>query len=495
MATEAMPLVSSGADLLNMAPQDAFSSETPISEGADSGEAVETAPDAGDVVDTAEEPAPEPEAEPADEQTEQTEETPEPESQDDQQEQQQEAAETEELPEGVRRGQDRTGKKGLFVTPERWKTIYDGGYKPFQALQELAGEPLTPEVFEYYQRALMGQERLFGDLLSGQSGVRTDANGNELPTGQAAVIKNFFDERDRAVNEGEIAGNPMVPFTQQFYKTLQARDPQAYAALRADAAKDLIEELYGQSATDQNRNLYLALGHVADALSGIGLKYKPEAEMQSFFANRGQQNDPLAKANQRIQELQAQLNGNAAKGQTAQFDSWQTSVDSGLNSAMLEDAVKPAVAHLANQGVWAKNPEAFNDLVVKRLHDRVDEIVRGDKPFHDRVQLLMTQAKRAVSAQKRQQIGQEIRQLFVNRAALAAQNNYQPIANDAARLFTEKNKQAHARAQAGQTQRNPRSQGATVQRSLVPNNKVPSAQPGSRFDPEQAARDLQALLA
>src|SRR5689334_3906919 len=29
--------------------------------------------------------------------------------------------EDEELPEGVRRGQDRSGRRGLFVTPERWK--------------------------------------------------------------------------------------------------------------------------------------------------------------------------------------------------------------------------------------------------------------------------------------------------------------------------------------------------------------------------------------
>lgn len=378
----------------------------------------------------------------------------------------------EDLPEGVVKGKDRNGKQGLFVTPERWQSIY-GNHQAVQQMSELAGEPIDVDGFGVRERAFQAQVRFADDLVSGD------------PNAQGNVIKFMLDRARDAQQKGMVAGNPLVPFTQTLYKELKAADPDAYAALRSDASKDLIQELYDAAAQSKNKYLYLAMGHVADAL---GLPYKPEAEMEGFFAQGGQQSE-VAQLRARLQEVEGQLNGRSAQTQAAQFQSWQGETRQAVYDSMMSDAILPAVASAQNQGLWAKNPQAFQEYVVKPLHSAVNDILAKDKAFGDKITRLTALAQTG-TAQRRAEVQGELVRLYANRASLAAQAKSGEILRTAAKQWETANQQTHARRQAGAAHRAPQSGGSPVRRSLVPTQ-------AAQFEvasPDALRRDLDGLF-
>jgi hypothetical protein len=337
----------------------------------------------------------------------------------------------------------------------------------------MIGEPLTPEAFDIRHRAFIGQEKLYGDMLSGD------------PQAQSSVISHILDEAGRAQQEGEVEGNPMVPFAQQFYSAVQKGNPEAYAAIRMQAAKDLVEELYNSAAESGNKSLFLSMGHAAKAL---GLPYKTEAEMQDFFA-KGANQDPTAKLAAENAELKSQLMGRQAETRTEQFKSWQTTTTQAVTKSVANDAVIPALQDARQAGVWAKNQDAFDRLVTKPLNSAVAETIGKDARFLERVSLLDKQARTATSEQRRTAIRSEIQQLYVNRAKLAVEALRGPILKDAAATLKGQSDATNQRRAASQTQRAPASNGTPVKRSLVPN--------GMDFDtasPASLARSLEGLL-
>lgn len=363
-----------------------------------------------------------------------------------------EAATTEDnLPEGVRKGQDRSGKQGLFVTPERWKAIYDGGYKTLKSLEGIAGEPVTPELFDVYNRAYVGQEKLFGDLLSGD------------PNAVGSVLSHFLQEGARAMKAGEVGTDPIVPMAQQFYSTIQEQHPDAYAALRIKAGTDLVAEMYTEAAQSGNRNLWLATGHIAKTL---GLPFKKSDEMESFASV---QTDPVRTLQQENLQLKAKLEGRNTNSQAAQLDTWHATTKQATLSAILNEAVTPALSDL--QAAWGKisgGKEAFKDLVLDRLHSQVLATMKADTRFEGRMKLLRENAARATSAQRRAEIGEQLKQLHVHRAKLAADIHLPAIKSFAANAFKERSAANHQRRANGANHVAP-SGGTPVRRSLAPN--------------------------
>lgn len=355
-----------------------------------------------------------------------------------------------ELPDGVRKGQDRSGKQGLFVTPERWKTIYDGGYKALKGLEAIAGEPVTPDLFKVYNEAYLGQERLFGDLLSG------DAKA------VGSVLNHFLQEGARAMKDGEVGTDPIVPLAQQFYASIQ-QHPEAYAALRMKAGTDLVTEMYAEAAQSNNRNLWLATGHIAKTL---GLPFKKSDEMESFAKV---QTDPVRTLQQENQTLKAQLNGRNTNTQAAQLDTWHATTKQATLNAILNEAVTPALSEI--QTAWSKIPggkEAFKDLVQDRLHSQVMRTMNEDARFEGRMKLLRDNAARATSAQRRAEIGEQLKQLHVHRANQAIEAHLPAIKSFAANAFKERNAATHQRRENAANHRAPGGSGTPVKRSIVP---------------------------
>jgi hypothetical protein len=363
------------------------------------------------------------------------------------------AAADPELPEGVRKGKDRNGKDGLWLTPQRYEQFH-GAHKALREFEEIAGEPVTAKVFDTYNRAFLGQEKMYGDLLSGD------------PQAQAAVIQHFLSEGAQALENGDIGKDPIVSLAGTFYGTLKESHPSGYAALRMNAAKDLIEELYQEAASKGSKNLWDSTGHVALSL---GLPYQKSDEMATFVA---QATDPIVSLQKRNQELEAQLTGKQTTNQAAQFDSWRVDQGKQLETAVLDEAIAPALSEI--QAAWAKIPggkDAFQDLILNRLHSKVRETLRADTRFQERIKLLLGNARRATSAQRRSEIGAQIKQLHISRASSAVQTHRPEIEKFANRAFKEQNDATHQRRQVAAKRVAPGS-GTPVKRSLVPTNGV-----------------------
>jgi hypothetical protein len=269
---------------------------------------------------------------------------------------------------------------------------------------------------------------------------------------------------------------------QTFYKTLHDQHPDGYANLRFQAAKDLVQELYEEAGQSGNKNLWLSLGHIANALK---IPYRKTDEFATFTQQAA---DPAVALQKRVQELEGQLNGRQAGNQAAQFDTWRNGTKQQVQNAILEDAVKPALTDA--QKAWEKFPDAFNDLVVGRLHSAVKTTINSDARFNERIALMNQQAQRATSAQKRSEIGEQIRQAYVNRAKLAIEAHVGKIKSDAARIFKERSDANHARQQAA-PQRGPKGSSAPI-----PNRPLPDGfgKAGDTFSVDKAMSDMARLF-
>lgn len=373
-----------------------------------------------------------------------------------------EAQQQDPLPDGVKRGKDRNGKEGLWVTPERWASIYDGSHKTMKAIEGIAGQPVTPEMFETYSNAFWGQERLYSDILSGD------------PISQEKVLVHFLDEGARARDAGEIGADPIIPLARTFYSTIKGslnpdgtvKTPghaQAYAALRMQAAKDLIAEMYDEATASGSQALWDSAGHFAKAL---GQAYRKSAEFEPAAARAA---DPLAVANKRIQELEQQQSGRTANDQAAQFDTWKVNHSKQVSASLLNEAIMPALSE--TQKAWEKLPggkEAFQDLVVNRLHSKVRDTLLNDLRFNDRIELLDKNARRAPSAQMRATIGDQIKQAHIHRANQAIEAHLPDIEKFANLAFKEQNAATHQRRTVAATRVAPGGGGSQVKKSLVP---------------------------
>jgi hypothetical protein len=470
--------VSSGADLAAMAPSDLFSgaSDAAPDTGADAPE-IETF-DTPDAIDEGqpEEPSSFEEQQPEEQTTEE--------------EPAKAAAPAEELPEGVVHGKDRNGKPGLFVEDSRWKNIY-GNHQLVQQVSDVLGEPATLDGLQLRNDAYIAQERLYNDLTSGD------------PQAQSKVLGYFFDEMARARDEGEVGVDGTVPLAQTFYQTLQERSPDGYANLRLLAARDLLGELFQHAAESDDKSLLLSAQHFVRAITGVdakadatqiraaaqrmGLPFHTLAQMPELVA-RGAGNG-VANLRAENERLRAQIEGRTAPSPTAQFDDWFGGMSQSVNQAVLDEAVKPALAPV--ESAWSKFPDDYRRLVVDPLHREVAKTVRADQGFKARIDLLHAQARRAASAQKRNEIGQQIQQAYVNRAKLAADAVKKPILQFAANRLKEQADQNHARRQDAQNRTAPRGSTGTVPRSILPKN---FPQMGDTYDPKIAVKQAAALL-
>lgn len=478
-------IVSSGADLASMAPADLFagtddtSADTTTNTDAGSSEETFETPESfeGDPEPAVEEPETEEELEQPEE--------PEP----GQAPEKKEGEQPEELPEGVVRGKDRNGKAGLFVEDNRWKNIY-GNHQLVQRVSEVLGEPATLEALQLRNDAYIAQERLFSDLTSGDPGT------------QGQVIDYFLEEMQRARDEGEVGVNPAVPMAETFYSKLREKSPDGYATLRMTAARDLVGEMFQEAAATGDESLWLSAQHFARALANVGRDVTDLAQVRSitqrmgipFYAKAEMQGlsrgvDPVARLQAENARLSSLVNGKSTTDQAAQFDNWFQTTSNSVRSSILDDAVKPALASV--EPAWKQFPNDYQDLVVDRLHRKVTETIRNDGNFTNRIKMLSDQAKRATSAQRREQIGDAIKQAYVNRAKLAVDAVKKPILEFAANRLKERADQTHARRQSAQNRTTPKGASGTVPRSLTPNGLI---QMGDTFDPSVAVKQARQLL-
>lgn len=402
------------------------------------------------------------EAEPAEEPEQQVEEpgeaeTPEPAEEPAEQPEEPQVAASEELPEGVRKIKDRQGNEGMFVTPERWQEIYDNGYRVNQQVSEIIGEPLTPEAIEFRQSALMANEQLQNDLMSGDPAI------------QANVFRYINDMFTKAKTSGEIGADAMVPLTEAFYTTVRDSNPEAYSNLRSRAADDLLEEMYQESVQnqhlnlDQKRSLWLSTSHLARAL---GKSWRPDKDFDRAIAQPINPNSAIV---QERDQLKQQVDSFAKTQRQSEFQYFKAETGKGVRTAVLKDAIEPAIPKsVADQ--WAKFPSQYQANVIEPLRNKVAQIVESDTRFMNSIKVMEQRAQMATNPQARQTISEQIVGAYANRAKLAAAAVKGQILKEAAEKFKTDNQAKHQRLQAAAQQRGPKGPQNQVPRSLIPND-------------------------
>lgn len=485
---DATPVISSGADLAAMASPDLFSGIEDIPVPNPEGEALEASPvEDSSEIDTLEAPAPvedtpEPgiDDEPLDEPTENPEQ-PEPPAVPDKPE--------EELPEGVKKGKDRNGKQGYFLEENRYQTFHNN-HKLVQQASEMLGEPATAEALQIRNEAYLAQERLYSDLTSGD------------PKAQGAVLNYFMNEMARSREAGEIGSDAAVPLAQSFYAAIREKSPEGYAQLRMDAARDLIAETFQEAAAKGDESLWLSAQHMSRMLANVGKDVMDPAQIRAIadrmkipfytkaeMAGLSRGADPTVALRAENERLKAQVEGRTTTNQAAQFDQWNSDTSEIVKTALLDEAVKPALASV--EAGWKKFPDDYNRLVVDPLNREVAKVIRADAGFKEKIDRLQAQAQRATSAQRRDEIRQQIKTSYVNRAKLAADAVKKPILEFAANRLKEQADQKHARRQGAQDRTAPRGQGSAVPRSILPGN-IPKM--GDTYDPKVALQQMAAVI-
>lgn len=376
------------------------------------------------------------------------------------------------LDEGTVKTKDDKGKYKYQLDENRYKTVY-GNHKLAQQATDLIGEPLTLDSITLRNDAYLAQERLFDHITSGE------------PERQADVLNFMIQEMKTAQADGETGVDPTIPFAETVYATLRDQAPDAYAHLRMQSARDLLDEMYGSASSAKDGALFGSAQRFALKLAGVGPKpagmtdaqyaehitemtsranvpWHTMREMETL--NRGE--EPLTLAQRRIQELEGQLNGRQVSGATEQYANWDKAHVKAVNAAVFTDAVTPALSSVAD--AWKKFPDDYQRLVVNPLNSEVTAIVRADTVLAGQVDDLRARARRATSESVRQGIGDQIRQLYVNRATLAAEKAKGPIVKFAADALQGRSAQTNERRTAAQSHSAPGGTGSPVKQSIMP---------------------------
>jgi hypothetical protein len=390
---------------------------------------------------------------------------------------------------GVVKGKDRNGKEGLFVTPERWKTIY-GAHQLQQKLAALIPEGVNFESLELRNNAFVAQERLFNDLNSAD------------PASQGKVVSYLLDDMKLAQEQGLVGSDPAVPFAQSVYASLREKSPDGYAALRQQAASDFIEEMFQEAAQKGDESLFLSAQHFTRALLGMEnnnlsvdalraaasrakVPYYTKAEMAGMKTGV----DPVYQLRQENERLRAERDGRGASTQAEQYNQWKGTTNTAIGTSIT--AAVPTAIPEATMAAWKAFPNEFKQWVIDPLHREVDNALKSDAVFTGRIGQLHAQAKRAVSAQARENLNSQIVSLYSNRAKQAAEALSRPILASAAKALVGLNAQTRGRRDAAQARTAPRGTSAPVPRSIAPSNLVST---GENFDVATEVRRMAQLI-
>jgi hypothetical protein len=380
---------------------------------------------------------------------------------------------TEEMDEGTIKVKDaKSGKYQYRLDANRYAKVYGNHQLVQQATNEI-GEPLTVELVKELHDRSIAHERLWDHLTSGD------------PVQQGYVMNEFIKEMKEAHTNGETGVDPSVSFASTVYDTLRDQAPEAYNSLRFQAAKDTVSDMFQMAASTNDPLLFGSAQRFAATIAGVGPKpadmsdaqYATQireatarAEIPFYTMNemeglsRGE--DPVAALTRRNQQLEAQLNQRTGSTAAERYSQWQTSHRDAVNTAVFKDAVQPALASVAD--AWKDFPDDYQRLVVDPLNREVTKAVREDSVLDQQVKDLNAKARRATSESVRQQIGDQIKQLFVNRAKLAAERAKAPIVKFAAEAVKGRTTNTNQRRAAAQTRTAPQGTGTPVRQSVLP---------------------------
>lgn len=381
------------------------------------------------------------------------------------------AAPAEDLPDGVVKTKNATtGKYQYRLEENRYKAIY-GNHQLVQQAADTIGEPLTLQALSDRNDAYIAQENLYSALESGD------------PTTQREAFSFILQDLTAAHSNGEVGADPTIPLAGTIYESLRDTAPDAFAALRARSATDLMSEMFERAAESGNKGLFSATQHMVAALLGIGpradsvtpeqyvgqLREAAQAAGMPFFvptemANLAKPVDASEQLRRENQELRAKLEGKTAPAADPYKD-WHNKHVTSVNTSV-DNEVKGSLASVQEQ--WKSFPNDFRRLVLDPLTADVNKAVRNDEALYKQVNILQRRARAAVSEEVRDGFGQQINNLITQRAKRALEQLTPPMVKFAADTLKGRSDTTHGRREGAQNRTAPQGSSAPARQSVLP---------------------------
>ena len=386
-------------------------------------------------------------------------------------------AQPDDLPEGVEQKITREGKKKFYL-PEQVFTDFRSAADLRGKLAEIIGEDVTPEAVQDRQNALLAQERLYGDLLSGD------------PVAQGNVVAYFMDQAREALATGKVASDPMLSLADSFLDAFQKGHPDADARVLTRSARRVFDDIYSMAADMADGRSVEELQQAAtagdkSAKEALNLLYSVQHLDRKVFKNfrkaeeiKPRTSDPLAEERARIQSERAELDKRQTAAASERWTQWQGNTRASVRTAV-DSTIDTALADV--KGQYAKFPNVLKQ-VTEGLKAKVLDGIKSDSKWNELVAIETNKAKRAASDQIRQQLADSIVNRHANKAKQIIAAHKAALLREAVSGLKAQSDATHARRAAAEQHRAPGGGGTPVKRSLAP-------VPGKMGNYDVASRD------
>lgn len=265
---------------------------------------------------------------------------------------------------------EKNGKKELVFKESRGRMIYDT-YKTAQAVEQVFGEPLTPELAQERQAAFIDREAMIADFFT---------QGKEQN-----VLGFLADLAENGKESGEIGHDPMVNLAAKFPAFLKS-NPEAYNALQRpvlEATFGGLKALAREAKAKGDDGLLLSLPWVEKALFG---QYTPTEQVLAAPSEIDAREKALNEREQRLQDQDNQV-------RVRDYNTWSTGaraeIDSKRVSAITAVLEPVAKAYEAFPHEW----QALQDS----LHNELKSALRKDAEWQSTLRRAEIRAQNAVS--------------------------------------------------------------------------------------------------
>lgn len=369
----------------------------------------------------------------------------------------------EELPPGVQMKVNAEGKKKFYL-PEPVYKDFQGAVELRAKAAEILGEDVTPAALELRQNALIGQEKLYADLLSGD------------PKVQANVVRHFLQEAKTALENGEVGTDPMLGFADAMLETLAAEHPDADARVLSRSTRRVFDDVYqraGELADGRTVDELQAAAKTGDASAQrvLNLLYSAQHLDKEIFGKfkkagdlQARTSDPLAIERERLDSRRAELDKRDAAAATERWRGWQTNTKALVRSAV-DEGINTALAEAQKQ--YAKYPNLLKQ-VADNLRAKVTESIGADARWNELIRLETAKAHRATSDQIRQQTADSIVNKHANKARQIVAAHRDKVLREAVSALKAQSDATHQRREAAAQHRAPGGGGTPVKRSIAP---------------------------
>lgn len=396
-----------------------------------------------------------------------------------------EAPPAEDLPDGVVKTKNAAGKYQYRLEENRYKAIY-GNHQLVQQAADTLGEPLTLQSLSDRNDAYIAQENLYSALESAD------------PATQKEAFNFILRDLAEAHSNGEVGSDPTIPLAGTIYDSLRETAPDAFAALRSRSATDLMSEMFEKAAETGNKGLFSATQHVVAALLGFGpraenvtpeqyvgqLRDAAQAAGMPFFvptemANLAKPIDAGEQLRRENQQLRDQLKGKTTP-QVDPYINWHNNHVAEVNSSV-GDEVKGSLSSVQQQ--WKAFPDDFRRLIMDPLTADVNKVVRNDEALDRQVRILQRRIQSAVTEEVRDGFGQQIKNLYTQRAKRALEQLTPPMVKFAADTLKGRSDTTHGRREGAQNRTAPQGSSAPARHTVLPTEL---GMKNGMFDPKVA---------